>query len=1051
MNKFGITGFYAILGFLLVTSGCTKTTVEFAKMTPLSTSRDEIFATRPQNRTHFIALIKLKNPALLTTAKKENGVQKVDSDLATLIDQEQLAFIEDLKLISPDIKVLYRYRLVVNGVTIVAPIKYFESIRQSPKVVLAEQTGRFARPLAPAEGGGDPFNVKEFNSVKFIGAQNLHAQGVRGQGMKVAIIDTGVDFTHAMFSGLGTVEAYKAVNPSLPTDQFPSKKVVGGTDFVGTDFDSASDIFEKRIPLPDVNPMDEGGHGTHVAGTVAGIGDNVKTYDGVAPDALIYALKVFGKDGSTSDEVVIAALEYAADPSGDLDLADQLDVVNMSLGSSYGTPHILYAEAIRNLSLAGTAVVASAGNSGPNPFIVGAPSVAEEAFSVAASIDNGEHNWKFSAVKFLLPEGKEVLTEAVESTISTPISEVGELEGSLVYVGLAAQDFEPEIASQLRGKIALVDRGQVTFAEKMQRSEKAGAIGVIVVNNQDGAAFSMGGDGKVKIPAIMISKALGAEIKAILKEDKEVRLQFKTEEKIEKPELIDNLTDFSSQGPRSVDGLLKPEISAPGQNVISAEMGGGDKPTKMSGTSMAAPHMAGVMALLRQVHPELTVRELKSISMGTALSIKDDKKVQYPISRQGAGRIQVDIAAKAPMVTHPQGVSLGQVDIVGRKKMQMPLEVRAIDGQEHALKVVFVGNEALTVTEKSIKVAADKTVVNFDFIFDGSKVKDQFQEVSGYLKFMEGDKEVFQVPVLAMARQVASVKAKKLVIESSSELDSAKAAAHLDLVNESPKDGLALLFNLLGLDEHKSDPLVELTYSRECDLEAAGYRIVGDKIQFLFKIYTGVTTWNTCEVDVQFDSNNDGLADQELVGVPMERLDGLTGTEFKSLLLDAGKAREIRKEYEALITKEGDIDAEGKKRKVNYADAVISASNMVTYNSSTIAIIEASLADIKLNNQRVVGMKVSTTNIEDYAVEADDYLGKHDKEWEKLDLGAEAQGYMDLPGEVKLAGNSVQTVDLKKGTGSHKLMLLTPYNRGSLSLLEKDLQLSFPEPTYVAP
>src|SRR5690606_4911955 len=139
-------------------------------------------------------------------------------------------------------------------------------------------------------------------------------------------------------------------------------------------------------------PLDEGGHGSHVAGTIAGAGDGINSYDGVAPDASLYAIKVFGAEGSTGTSVVVAALEYAADPDADLDPSDRLDVVNLSLGSSFGSANNLYTEAMENLDRAGTVVVASAGNSGHMHYITGSPGTSDTVLSVAASIDNMEHN-----------------------------------------------------------------------------------------------------------------------------------------------------------------------------------------------------------------------------------------------------------------------------------------------------------------------------------------------------------------------------------------------------------------------------------------------------------------------------------------------------------------------------------------------------------------------------------------------------------------------------------------------------------------------------------
>ncbi|RLQ02857.1 serine protease, partial [Micromonospora sp. CV4] len=145
------------------------------------------------------------------------------------------------------------------------------------------------------------------------------------------------------------------------------------------------------------------------------------------PDADLYAIKVFGAKGSTSDEVVIAALEYAADPTGDLTFQKQLDVVNLSLGSGYGNPHIMYNHAIKNLVRGGTVVVAAAGNSGDLPYIVGAPSVSDDAISVANSIDNMNQNVLFPAAEFAV-NGEALIVEATEGAITKPLADVTDLK-----------------------------------------------------------------------------------------------------------------------------------------------------------------------------------------------------------------------------------------------------------------------------------------------------------------------------------------------------------------------------------------------------------------------------------------------------------------------------------------------------------------------------------------------------------------------------------------------------------------------------------------------
>ena len=416
-------------------------------------SSGEVISIRPQNTSKSVQLFKLSSPPLLTVAKKENGVLKIDEQSKENLLKEQELFLKAAKEISPDIKVIYQYRMVLNGFALLVDPETRLKLSKLPNIKHLEKEGRFAKTyvnktLSPSEGEEPEnkfLNLNEKNSVKFINAHKVHEkltmmttsgkkEAVRGQGMKVGVIDSGIDYTHSMLGGVGTVEAYKKVDPNLPSDQFPNKKVVGGIDLVGTAYDLSSSNPEKRVPIEDKNPIDESGHGTHVAGTVAGIGDGVKTYSGVAPDASLHAIKVFGKNGSTGDTVVIAGAEYAADPNGDFDLSDQLDVVNLSLGGGFGEPHNLYREAVKNLVEGGTLVVASAGNAGHAPYIVGSPSTSDEAISVAASVDNMTHNIEFEASSFAGIDGFSLFVEVVQGNISKPIGSSDSEALPLVYI-----------------------------------------------------------------------------------------------------------------------------------------------------------------------------------------------------------------------------------------------------------------------------------------------------------------------------------------------------------------------------------------------------------------------------------------------------------------------------------------------------------------------------------------------------------------------------------------------------------------------------------------
>lgn len=1070
LNKLTISlvSIATIAAAMVLNTACTghRTTLEM-----LGGDEPGIFSNRPVSQDQFIAVIKLKTPALLAHIPTLSQ-QSVDPELLKTIEQEQNASIEQLKQLSSEIRVLFRYRMVLNGFAIVAPMSLKDKIKQIMNVAYVENEGSFSRPkplLQPMDDAGNPSanGWSEKNSVKFIGAEAVHqltvtgADGqpvaITGKGMKVGIIDTGIDYTHAMLGGEGTAQAYKDINPSQNTPAFPNAKVVGGIDLAGTEYDSASGVASKHIPIPDENPLDEGGHGSHVAGTVAGFGDGVETYSGVAPDAQLYAIKVFGAEGSTGDAVVIAGLEYAADPNRDGKLDDQLDVVNMSLGSSYGNPHILYSEAIQNLVHGGTVVVASAGNEGNFDYIVGAPSVVDEAFSVAASIDDGFHNWQFQAVSFSTPTLGDLPAEVVEGSVSKPISEVGPVAGKLVAVGALINDLTPEQAAEVKGNVALVDRGVVTFAEKMTRAVAAGAIGVIVVNNQDGEPFAMGGDKVGDIPAIMIAKSLGLKIKDEMTKG-DVIVHFQTTLKINKPELIDTLTDFSSRGPRSFDALFKPEISAPGANVMSAAMGKGNKGVKMSGTSMAAPHMTGVMALMKQAHPDLLPSELKSLVMGHALDIKDAKQNIYPLSRQGAGRVQTLEAIQGVLVSETTAISLGQVTVDKQKMMMSSLLLKNIGKDPLTLKVSFSSSTGLSMAPVAdvILAAGEEKNINFKWTLNAKSLADDSNEMDGRILFLAADKVMHQIPVLAMVQRISQIKSGPLKVFADSLASAAGSISEINLKNIGLNGGDVLPFNLLGFDNRKINKTRDPNLNRGCDLQAVGYRVIdkldaGGKtstkvLQFAFKLFEPMTTWNVCEVSVLIDANGDNNPEQELAGVVLENLPGVStpanAHQFSSVLLDAKKTRALRIDFEEKSK------TDGKKAKEDYSKAVVDQRPFTYYNNSTVTVLEADISHLDLKPEGDLSVKIATLFNEASSVEGDDFLGKEFTQWKKISVNEKAQPFMALPEVLTVDAGQSQVVDFTAGEGKGSLMLLYPNNRGISTETGRDDQMQILSPVF---
>lgn len=1039
MNRKTVYKWLGIINLVIFSISCTRpSSPEKSNHKNLTGSIAKLISTRSEKSGPAKVIIRLPADPLAKVAKEDWA------DQLALIQDQQKIFTDQLAAISNEIKIIYTYKTILNGMYVVIPENQVSKVDQIiPAGSHVELSTAIRRPETVNAIINNTFNattnkkhgdVKAKNSVKFIGADLLHAQGIKGQGIKVGIIDTGIDYTHSMLGGTGSAEDYKKIAPDQATPFFPNNKVVGGYDFVGTKYDAASPDVLLRIPKPDPNPLDEAGHGTHVAGTVAGIGDGVTSYDGVAPEAQLYALKVFGAEGSTDDAIVIASLEFAADPDANIETKNPLDVVNLSLGSPFGNPKLLYQEAIANLNALGTVVVASAGNSGNINYITGSPAVSDDAFSIAASIDDMDHNWHFPTAAFKLSADNIVTTEISEASFTKPLESVEQLTGKLVYIGLA-KEITPEQAALVKGNIALIDRGEITFSTKIKNAFSAGATAVVVINNADGTPFAMGGESEeISIPALMIALTPGKSIKEVLTQGTDVIANLKSDTTVAKPELIDTLTGFSSRGPRSEDSIIKPEVAAPGANIVSAKVGGGSEIVPMSGTSMSAPHMAGVMALLKQTHPTLLPQELKSLPMLTAKSIKDPKGVIYPVALQGAGRVRVDAANSAGITMVPAAISLGRNEIMVAKTISKKVKVKNLESLDITLNIESQLNANLVlVSPKAISLKAnEEKVVDVQIKIKSPDTKTFDNELDGFLQLVDQNKKSYSVPVLAMVLKISQVSSSSLKVHSTSENDSTGSLAQLDLKNNSPHAGLAFLFNLLDIDPIKDDSGINKRgLSTACDVESVGYRTVvvenqGQKVELLqmaLKLYNPLTSWNNCEFSVQIDANNDGIADQELAGANRSNTEGL-GAGMASLLLDANKARSLRKEYETKLA----LNTEPKP-VLNFSGAVEAMMEVVIVNQSTLMIIQAPVTNLKNLPGQNLRVKVGALNLEE-GIENNDFLGD---EWMDMPLNAQAQAISDIPVAIAVPSNGAVNVSLTKGEGTNPLILYYPYNHASMT------------------
>lgn len=1050
-----------LLGFSFLVS-CTQVAHKEAGLALISDSQN-IVSTRGSDEEQFFTLIKLKTPALLEKSTRLNGVTRVDLKLKEQIESEQEQAIASLKALSADIQVVYRYKMVLNALAIVGPSTVLDKLNTIGLIATWEKVGNFERSIIQANetNGSVSDDLNAHNSAQFIGAAELNRLGITGKGIRVGVIDTGIDYTHAMFGGAGTAEAYKADDPSLPNAGFPSAKVVGGLDLVGTAYNAASIDFAQNIPKPDLNPLDEAGHGTHVAGTIAGHGDNnVTSYNGMAPDASLYAIKVFGADGSTTDMVVIAGLEFAADPNSDGILDDQLDVVNLSLGSSYGTPKMLYAEAIKNLVNGGTSAVISAGNSGNTDYIVGAPGTTTEALSVASSYDDTEHNWIFASSKIKI-DTEAIYVEALEAATTKPIKEAP-VVGDFYYIGLADKDLTPEQVTALTGKVALIDRGVVSFNDKVKRAAAGGAIGVVVANNAAGAAIVMGTTDEFNIPAIMITQDIGNKIKSAMKTATvSIGIEFSGDKNIEKPQVIDTISSFSSKGPRSIDGFLKPEITAPGSNIISADIGTGDKVVQMSGTSMAAPHMAGVMALLKQGIKDrgldLSATELKNLAMGNAKTISDNGKI-YPVTRQGAGRVEATMKMiNSPVVADLPSLAFGEVSVPAKNIFETTVNLKNISDQNLSLSFVFEGHPGikLAVTPELQLAREQNQSIKLSFEMDSSKAQKAIEEFDGFVKVLLAGKEVYRLPVLAVVHKTSDIAVTSVKVPALGTKNMT-----LNLQNKTANPGEALFFNALAVDARKVTPIDgKNIFNTDCDMQSAGYRIVTKEnedgtssqvIQFAVKTYKPMSTWTYCDVSILFDGDNDGVFDQELVGTNLGSIPGQDIKQDASILLDAAVARQIRKSFEAELK-----SAKGDPKKMatiseleDYTAAILDVQDISFYKDSTLVVLQADVSALAKDENNNLKFKILTTYYAGSSAEFDDYLSKGNQVEGSYVISANQKnhpyfGFDDNLMNAVIKPFSLQSFYFNKGQASGDLIGYYPQNESSIieNALDKQQQV----------
>ncbi len=536
---------------------------------------------------HIVCVLVLAILLTFTPSAQSSAEIEESQSLIVEVDGDPHAYKELIEKYHPFIEVLQVYDTLFTGLAVRGKAHQLEKI----------ETEDFVRKSYPVQ----TYQATAENSVDFLkqGAffQSEAGSEYTGKGVKVGVIDTGIDYTH----------------PDL------AASYQGGFDVVDLDDDPMETQVDQGMPTI---------HGSHVAGIIAARGK----MKGVAPEAELYGYRALGPGGMGTSVQVIAALEKA--------VKDGMDIINMSLGSSVNGPDWPTSAAVNQAIEKGVSVVVANGNEGPENWTVGSPATSDKAISVGAS-------------------KPPMTTPSLYDQLHDKTIDLNLFMGSVPWdlekkYPIVHRKLENGKIEDARGRIVLIERGTVPFADKARAAEKAGAEAVVIYNNEKGSFAGSIDDGNepIAIPVVSVSEKDGQWLKknAAVKETW-LETNYQKEQ--------DLMASFSSRGPVTVNWEIKPEIVAPGAAITSTVPGGYQE---LQGTSMAAPHVAGGLALVKQAHPDWSHEQLKGALLTTALPVNDEKGNRYDPIVQGMGRMRIDAAINTDTILFNPLISFGKIE-----------------------------------------------------------------------------------------------------------------------------------------------------------------------------------------------------------------------------------------------------------------------------------------------------------------------------------------------------------------------------------------------------
>ena len=681
-----------------------------------------------------------------------------------------------LRRISPEIMARRRFTGLLNGLSVRMPKRVASRIRSLPEVLTVVPNRKYYKSLTESNRLMNIPLTCQINGV----------EEYVGEGIKIGIIDTGIDNTHPMFDYAGY---------EMP-DGFP----LGDPNFTSNKIIVARVFTKSGDTAMDSTPRDRDGHGTHVASCAAGNANTASPLgliSGVASGAYLGNYKVFTSDFTTLEQV-IGALEAAVE--------DDMDVVNLSLGSESYINELLDPEAlaIKNAVEAGVIVVAAAGNSGQTETI-GSPGQIPEVITVGSvtNAHNGENQTNQSLammnvyaddVPILIDE--EVILAQDPDFFSSPLLgrfllvDADNLDGGSFGTSQDGLVCETLPEGSALNKWVLVQRGICTFTTKIDNVQQAGGLGTLIYNQIDAneapdeslRSPSVPG---TEIPSYFTSYNVGLLIKDAIQTANAVEVEFSAPAASESVQIPFELSTFSSLGP-SLGYTVKPEILAIGEGSYAATQN--DFPGEFgfqffeytafdlsgfsfsSGTSFSSPRVAGVAALIKQINPSWTPEDVKAAMVISAERLPSFASLS--VTERGAGHVNAGGAISLPLIVTPSTLSWGNVLIDDTAELEKTIRLTNVSPQIRSITLSPELSNSGPV--ESVEILPSQVgLMPFDSIDVSIKMKFSPPEPLGEFEDAEGDiiisvnsrSELLRAPVWARVSKAPPGQAGILLID----------------------------------------------------------------------------------------------------------------------------------------------------------------------------------------------------------------------------------------------------------------------------------------------